>query len=161
VFGNVDLGNSLRAFIAYLLGHNLDEIQERAREVKRRVQLLIGTGVVVLLVPYTLFTLLSEGEFDPLRIVGVGLLFSTAIELAFLLFTPGPDEALDPVITGIAGILLYRAPVTEAISYGRIAEMGVYAVIIASLVLVRGPFFKGEQERERLEATRQSAERDR
>jgi hypothetical protein len=100
-----------------------------------------------------------------LPVVASGLLLSTAIELAFLLITPGPDEALDPVITGIAGILLLRAPVTVTgeLQLERIAEMGVYGTIIASLVLVRGSFYKGEQERqrlERLEATRLSTERD-
>ena len=31
---------------------------------------------------------------------------STGVDLAYMLFTPGPDEALDPVMTGLAAAIL-------------------------------------------------------
>jgi hypothetical protein len=35
-----------------------------------------------------------------------GLFFSTGVDLAYMLFTPGPDEAIDPVMTGLAAAIL-------------------------------------------------------
>lgn len=44
---------------------------------------------------------------QPLDLIAYGLFFSTGVDLAYMLFTPGPDEAIDPVMTGLAaGILL-------------------------------------------------------
>lgn len=41
-----------------------------------------------------------------LKIVGSSLLVSSAIELAYMLFTPGPDEAVDPLILSITASAL-------------------------------------------------------
>ena len=41
-----------------------------------------------------------------LLLVGQALAVSASIELAYMLFTPGPDEAIDPVILGIAAAAL-------------------------------------------------------
>ncbi|OBU37892.1 hypothetical protein [Photobacterium phosphoreum] len=41
-----------------------------------------------------------------LALVSQAVMVSAAIELAYMLFTPGPDEAVDPLILGIAGTAL-------------------------------------------------------
>jgi hypothetical protein len=41
-----------------------------------------------------------------LSIVGIAMGFSAAIDLAYMLFTAGPDEAVDPLIVGIAATVL-------------------------------------------------------
>lgn len=41
-----------------------------------------------------------------LALVSKAVMVSAAIELAYMLFTPGPDEAIDPLILGIAGTAL-------------------------------------------------------
>lgn len=43
---------------------------------------------------------------NPLNIIAYGLFFSTGVDLAYMLFTPGPDEAIDPVMTGLAAAIL-------------------------------------------------------
>ena len=48
----------------------------------------------------------SLAMLNPLEIVAYGLYFSTGIDLAYMLFTPGPDEAIDPVMTGLAATIL-------------------------------------------------------
>src|SRR3954470_14134201 len=80
-----------------------------ARVVRTLLQMAIGAAIIVrvgfvaadVIASYPL-TIGSE----PLRSVGIGLLFSTAVELAYLLYTHGPDEAIDPVVTGVAALLL-------------------------------------------------------
>jgi hypothetical protein len=41
-----------------------------------------------------------------LAIVGHGLMYAAGFELAHMLFTPGPDEAIQPVILGLASAVL-------------------------------------------------------
>ena len=41
------------------------------------------------------------------QIIASALAAATVIELAYTLFTPGPDEALDPVLLAIASALLF------------------------------------------------------
>lgn len=41
-----------------------------------------------------------------LNIVSQSILVSAGIELAYMLFTPGPDEAIEPLLLGIAGTAL-------------------------------------------------------
>ena len=45
-------------------------------------------------------------QLNPLDIIAYGLFFSTGIDLAYMLFTPGPDETLEPVMTGLAAAIL-------------------------------------------------------
>lgn len=42
-----------------------------------------------------------------LKMVSIALAAATAVELAYMLFTPGPDEAVQPVMMGIASFVLY------------------------------------------------------
>ncbi|BDD13033.1 hypothetical protein FUAX_54650 (plasmid) [Fulvitalea axinellae] len=41
-----------------------------------------------------------------LTTVAIGLATATGIELAYMLFTPGPDEAIQPVTMGVAALIL-------------------------------------------------------
>lgn len=45
-------------------------------------------------------------ETPTLGIVGNALTYSAAFELSYMLFTPGPDEAIDPVILGLASAVM-------------------------------------------------------
>jgi hypothetical protein len=55
---------------------------------------------------------LSAHGHDPTRqvflVVGGGLATAAAIELAYTLFTAGPDEALDPVMLGLSAALILQ-----------------------------------------------------
>jgi hypothetical protein len=83
--------------------------------IKISFQMLIGAAIVALIAGKILFRIVNMTSlFDippilrlnVLEIVGKGLAYSAGIELAYMLFTPGPDEALEPVILGLASAVL-------------------------------------------------------
>ena len=53
---------------------------------------------------WAIFSLIGSGSI--LFLVGQALAVSAAIELSYMLFTPGPDEAVDPLILGITSAAL-------------------------------------------------------
>ena len=86
-----------------------------AESIKITIQMFIGfiLGVAVLI--DGLVFLCSSfsnpspqwiAHLNPLNIIAYGLFFSTGVDLAYMLFTPGPDEAIDPVMTGLAAAIL-------------------------------------------------------
>jgi hypothetical protein len=90
-----------------------------ARYVKVRFQMLIGAGLAFTLTVKLLAGLLGmagflEGypaatafyELAPLKLVSWGLMYAAGIELAYMLFTDGPDEAVHPVILALASTIL-------------------------------------------------------
>ncbi len=95
------------------------EYRFRAEGIKILLQMVIGvclTSIVIWKLLYRVFGLPSGfWRFRPdwllqmktLDLVGHALAYSSAIELAYTLFTPGPDEAVEPVLMGMAaGMLL-------------------------------------------------------
>ncbi|WP_075604098.1 putative phage abortive infection protein [Saccharicrinis aurantiacus] len=89
-----------------------------ARVVKNIFQYLIGAGVICI-IGYELFQelfmwpncdwnfVVKYTEMPILQMVSIGLAAATAVELGYMLFTPGPDEAVQPVMMGIASFVLY------------------------------------------------------
>ncbi len=94
------------------------------RIFKNQLQYAIGIGIFVI-VFFKMYEIVNI-SFDPnamgswfhnlwdkynsesiLKIVSIGLGAATAIELAYMLFTPGPDEAVQPVMMGVASAVLY------------------------------------------------------
>jgi len=161
VAGKTDLKNRSEKPIKKI-NHFLDEIEKVAEITKRIIQIIIGITIIIG-IGVQVFSLIRNGKTDVLvlsnevsivlKIVAIGLIFSTAIELAYMLFTHGPDEAIDPVITAIAAILLLRIPAPTNsepdISISRIAELFSYGVIIAILFLIRELYLNGELKRKK------------
>jgi hypothetical protein len=88
----------------------------RAYVAKVFLQMLIGLGAVISLC-WVLFAsvgghyhgqdLYTQAAHMSILVITAGLAAAAAVELAYTLFTPGPDEALDPLMLGLsAGILL-------------------------------------------------------
>jgi len=50
--------------------------------------------------------LVPFANLNPLDMVAYALFFSSGIELAYMLFTPDPDEVLDPLMMGLAATVL-------------------------------------------------------
>ncbi|EGQ7835227.1 PTS sugar transporter subunit IIC [Vibrio vulnificus] len=76
-----------------------------------------------------------------LALVSQAVMVSAAIELAYMLFTPGPDEAVDPLILGIAGTALLvmsdeNSAKTDSMLYDSIAVF-LFAVSLAILFYLR------------------------
>jgi len=76
-----------------------------------------------------------------LKVVGGVLLVSTAIDLAYMLFTPGPDEAVEPVMTGFAAtVLILLSQDQDKLNYLNITEIAALTAGIGFLFWVRHRF---------------------
>jgi hypothetical protein len=76
-----------------------------------------------------------------LALVSKSVMVSAAIELAYMLFTPGPDEAVDPLILGIAGTALLamsdeNSSKTDSMLYDSVAVF-LFAISLAVLFYLR------------------------
>jgi hypothetical protein len=80
-----------------------DPLQPRAKNVKAMLQMAIGVTTVTV-VGWQYFNTLGDGDPTSLFLngIGIGLAAAAALELAYTLFTDGPDEALDPLTLGLA-----------------------------------------------------------
>src|SRR5215213_6239241 len=78
-----------------------------ANRVRVVFQMALGLFIVGLIV-WDAYGILFKGSaaLKILEHIGEALAFSAAIDLAYMLFTPGPDEAIEPVIIGIAATVL-------------------------------------------------------
>lgn len=87
-----------------------------AEIIKISLQMLIAAAIIVLLAwkLFYRYRWIFHSEPIPdffahnpaLWIVGKGLAYSAGVDLAYMLFTPGPDEAIEPLILGIASATL-------------------------------------------------------
>jgi len=103
---------------------NPREWEAKAKAMKEFLQIAIGIGVTILIIG-KLALWLDWFRWPPLQWIGEHLLrtdklakmatlevvawalgYSAAVELAYMLFTEGPDEAVDPVIMGSAAAAL-------------------------------------------------------
>jgi hypothetical protein len=75
-----------------------------------------------------------------LELVGIALAYSSGFELAYTLFTAGPDEAVEPVIMGLAAAMLLGFSKLEKIDL--LAGCGAVAFVLAlaGLFIVRQRF---------------------
>ena len=82
-----------------------------AHRLKTRIQQLIGICGVALLV-----TRVVQEVIDPakpledrslLQVAAITLSAATVVELSYTLFTPGPDEALNPLLLGLSSSVLF------------------------------------------------------
>lgn len=59
-------------------------------------------------------------------ITAIGLGAAAALELAYTLFTPGPDEAINPLMLGVSSTFLFLASKTEQLTW----QFGFSAVLV-------------------------------
>ena len=93
-------------------------VEPYALPCKVFLQMVGGGGLVILIllkllhhvgldIPFLAFFLKPYVyNIATLDMVGLALAYAAAIELAYTLFTDGPDEAVDPLITGVAAAIL-------------------------------------------------------
>lgn len=149
--------------------------ERRAETTKIRLQMAIGVGVTVLVlarffygldwVHYPWLQHIGEwlhvrrmAELGPLGIVGRGLAYSSAVELAYTLFTPGPDEAIDPVLMGLAAAMLMSFSQIEAVDFPRAAGVVLYVIALAGLFAIKRHFIdkvRGKKEQQKQAGTAQ------
>jgi hypothetical protein len=113
-----------------------------AERVKIVLQFLIGIGLVLLLLVKLIPWLCTLIPWDivahriqhlitlsPLDLVATALAYSAGFELAYTLFTPGPDEAVEPVIMGLAAAMLLEFSKVDRIDV--VAGCGAVVFVIA------------------------------
>jgi hypothetical protein len=71
------------------------------------------------------------------QIIADALAAATVIELAFTLFTPGPDEALDPVLLAIASALLFQLGRVSQFHWQDGLTVVLYGTALGALFVVR------------------------
>jgi hypothetical protein len=78
-----------------------------------------------------------------LAMVSAALLAAAAVELAYMLFTPGPDEAIDPLILGLAGTTILAlshheqaASESQPPAIDELMNGGLVVLLIAGLLLL-------------------------
>ena len=71
------------------------------------------------------------------QIIASALAAATVIELAYTLFTPGPDEALDPVLLAIASALLFQLGKVDTFHWQDGLTVLMYAIALGALFVVR------------------------
>lgn len=102
----------------------------------------VGIGAVVDVAYYAVghagaAVLHHPADSSVVHLIAYALAIAAAIELAYTLFTPGPDEALDPLMLGLsAGILLLlsQTGISVGIQYAGVI-IGVLA--LGGLFLIR------------------------
>lgn len=113
--------------------------------IKVCLQMAVGIIVAALLFIRGLlylnidFHIPYEPSENPLELVGKGLMISAGFELAYMLFTKGPDEAIEPVILGIAATTLIIAS-RESFELNQALMILVLSVSIGLLFFVRSRF---------------------
>lgn len=114
-----------------------------AYELKTLIQMAIGVLTIIELVDVHAgdFWHWRVGELAPqlLKGIGVGLAAAAVVELAYTLFTPGPDEALDPLMLGLSAALLLLAGDLgpDNISVERAAALLLLGILLAALFATR------------------------
>jgi hypothetical protein len=128
-----------------------------AENVKVVLQMFIGGGLAAVILLKLLDHLgigfdvpLLAGQVygrPTLQIVGLALAYSSALELAYALFTHGPDEAVEPLIMGLAAAILLVVSGIETIDLLRSAGVLLLVVALAGLFVVRQFFIVSDETR--------------
>jgi hypothetical protein len=125
-----------------------------AEKVKQGLQISIALGIIVLLIAKLLHHLeiiaFSEvlSEFlnqEILQIVGECLALSAGVDLAYMLLTPGPDEAIEPLILGLASAILFSISSIEKPDVNLALEIGLYVLVLAVLFMMKALFIEDDQ----------------
>lgn len=117
-----------------------------ARSLKILLQMGIGTVAMYLII---LNAWAARHDDKPnnlpdagetLKIIAGGLAIAAAAELAYTLFTKGPDEAVDPLMLGLASALLYQLASLKDLTSG--GGMGTLLLVfsLGTLFIIRQVF---------------------
>lgn len=134
------------------------EIEPKARRIKVILQMLIGVGIIIFIGLKLIGFITWARQFafidaihklQTLDIIGQALIVASAIELAYTLFTDGPDEAVDPLIMGLAATVLLGIAKIKHDSLKLAGEIAIYVAILIGLFFVRKKFVEPEIEKKK------------
>ena len=93
-----------------------------AKALKYLAQIVVGAAIFGVLVRHAIveFREIYTGDASnaislayTFKVLSYGLGISAGIEMAYMLFTEGPDEAVEPIILGLSAIMLYALAVFD------------------------------------------------
>lgn len=123
-------------------------IAPKARFLKAVIQMLIGALAVILLGAKmwdgrVWWSPMFPSAENGLALIGAALAAATVVELAYTLFTDGPDEALDPLMLGISAFLIIELgkPRTQ-IAWGTGFGLLLSAIALGLLFAIRQRFIE-------------------
>jgi hypothetical protein len=110
--------------------------QSAAENLKAILQMAIGVITVCVVGWRFLYAPIPSPAKLILEGTGVGLAAAAALELAYTLFTPGPDEALDPLMLALSATILLKLSETS-ISLANAGAFLLLGVLLAVLFATR------------------------
>lgn len=125
------------------------KFKSKALSVKIFLQMMIGLTIIILLLikliahicePHGYIFLDALINNHPLHIVGYSLAVSSCVELAYMLFTPGPDEAIEPLILGMSAAILLIISDTKIVGYDIALTIFVLTAAIGFLFWIKNIF---------------------
>jgi hypothetical protein len=126
--------------------HTYAWIAPKARFLKAIIQMIIGSWAIVRLAARMwhgtswLSPRFPTAE-SSLKLIGAALAAATVVELAYTLFTDGPDEVLDPLMLGISAFLIIELGMpTTRISWGTGLGLFLTAIALGLLFAIRKRF---------------------
>lgn len=140
-----------------------DTFRPCAETIKIGLQMFIGVLLVFFLGTKFIFHFFNIGydwskwlgyleyihSLKTLIIVSSALAYSAGIELAYMLFTPGPDEAIAPLVTSAAAGLMHAIANVGKLDIQVVFSMLLYVIVIASLFMVKEIFTKDDEDKAR------------
>lgn len=114
-----------------------EKLEPPAHNVKVIGQMLVGTAVVCVVLLKATINMFNHLQFmnvdDTLTTVSGGLAVAATLELAYTFFTSGPDEAVEPLILGLAAAVLLAITSLKTPTW---AAAGLIAALVFALVLL-------------------------
>jgi hypothetical protein len=140
-----------------------DRAKGPAEGIKTFLQMVTGvTGVVVVAVAVVRDFKGGGGAQDMtthvLAIIATTLAVAAALELAYTLFTPGPDEAIDPLMLGLSSILLYLISTLTSLTWTAGVSILLFAITLGLLFAIRKKFIDDSDVRTNQAARRAALE---
>jgi hypothetical protein len=123
---------------------------------KATLQMLISIIAIGFLLVRLVGHSLSTPE-DIFALISYALAAAAVVELAYALFTPGPDEALDPITLGLSALLLLQFARVEEFDYKEAIAALLYVLALGLLFGIRQWWSKAD-ELEELRSIRARAE---
>jgi hypothetical protein len=125
-----------------------------AKSAKIYSQFIIGSGLIILLAVKLFCSVFRLSchlvqplvALNTLQLVANALEYSAGVELAYTLFTEGPDEAVEPVIMGLAAAMLLVISKLEKIDVFAACAAFIFVIALAGLFLIRHYFVQPEED---------------
>jgi predicted SnoaL-like aldol condensation-catalyzing enzyme len=114
----------------------------RARYFKALIQMVIGivAAALVLAIGIRLGLHHHSGkniQNHVFNTIGVSLAVAAGVELAYTLFTHGPDEALDPLMLGLSAAIILQLAKIEELDLKQAASAVVYVIALGITFAIR------------------------